>query len=120
MQQEWKEDKKENKLEEYIRHKHGRAEFSQRFECMVELRNNKCVVHHKKGIEIEICSAKTYHLQCHGECNERQMKASWGIEYDVERAEIWCRRYLEQREFDRRDSMFQWRCDDRIETKRIR
>ena len=25
-----------------------------------------------------------------------------------------------KRKFDRRDSMFQWRCDDRIETKRIR
>ena len=44
--------------EEYIRHKHGRAEFSQRLECMVELRNNKCIVYHKKGLEIEICSAK--------------------------------------------------------------
>ena len=84
MQQEWKEDKKDNKSEEYIRHKHGRAEFSQRFECMVELRNNKCIVYHKKGIEIEICSAKTDHLQYNGKCNERQMKASWGIEYDVE------------------------------------
>ena len=84
MQQEWKEDKKENKSEEYIRHNHGRAEFSQRFECMVELRNSKCIVYHKKGLEIEICSAKTDHLQYHGKCNERQMKASWRIEYDVE------------------------------------
>ena len=46
-------------------------------------------VYHKKGQENEICSAKTDHLQCHGECNERQMKASWGIECDVERTEIW-------------------------------
>ena len=76
MQQEWKEDKKENKLEEYIRHKHGRAELSQRFECMVDLKNNKCIVYHKKGIEIEICLAKTGHLQYHGKCNERQMKES--------------------------------------------
>ena len=89
MQQEWKEDKKENKSEEYIRYNHGRAEFSQRFECMVELRNSKCIVYHKKGLEIEICSAKTYHLQYHGKCNERQIKASWEIEYDVEREEIW-------------------------------
>ena len=78
--------------EEYIRHKNGRADFTQRFECMVELRNNKCIVYHKKGLEIEICSAKTDHLQYHGEFNERQMKASWGIEYDVERAEIWLQR----------------------------
>ena len=70
--------------EEYIRHKHGRAEFSQRLECMVELRNNKCIVYNKKGLEIEICSAKTDHLQYHGKFNERQMKASWEIEYDVE------------------------------------
>ena len=69
--------------EEYIRHKHGRAEFSQRLECMVELRNNKCIVYHKKGLEIEICSAKTDHLQYHGKFNERQMKESWEIEYDV-------------------------------------
>ena len=83
MQQERKDDKKENKLEEYIRHKNGRAELSQRFECMVDLKNNKCIVYHKKGIEIEICSAKTDHLQYHGKFNERQIKASWGIEYDV-------------------------------------
>ena len=89
MQQEWKEDKKENKSEEYIRHKNGRAELSQRFECMVELRNNKCIVYHKKGLEIEICSAKTDHLQYHGKFNERQIKESWEIEYDVEREEIW-------------------------------
>ena len=99
MQQEWKEDKKENKLEEYIQHKHGRAEFSQRFECMVELRNNKCIVYHKKGLEIEICSAKTDHLQYHGKCNERQMNESWGIEYDVESGNmvaegIWSKRNL--------------------------
>ena len=84
MQQEWKVDKKENKSEEYIRHKYGRADSSQRFECMVELRNNKCIVYHKKGLEIEICSAKTDHLQYHGKCNERQMKESWEIKYDVE------------------------------------
>ena len=84
MQQEWKEDKKENKSEEYVRHKNGRADFSQRFECMVELMNNKCIVYHKKGLDIEICSAKTDHLQYHGKFNERQMKASWEIEYDIE------------------------------------
>ena len=88
MQQEWKEDKKENKSEEYIRHKHGRAEFSQRFECMVELMNNKCIVYHKKRLEIEICSAKTDHLQYHGEFNKRQMKESWEIEYDIERGNM--------------------------------
>ena len=51
---------------------------------MVELRNNKCIVYHKKGLEIEICSAKTDHLQYHGKYNEKQMKENWGIEYDVE------------------------------------
>ena len=35
VKQEWKKDKKENKSEEYIRYKDGRAELSQRFECMV-------------------------------------------------------------------------------------
>ena len=70
--------------EEYIRHKNDRAEFSQRFECMVELRNNKYIVYHMKELESEICSAKTDHLQYHRKCNERQMKASWEIEYDVE------------------------------------
>ena len=33
----------------------GRAEFSQRFECMVESMNNKCIFYNKKGLEIEIC-----------------------------------------------------------------
>ena len=56
---------------------------------MVELRNIKCIVYHKKGLEIEICSAKTDDLPYHGKCNERQMNESWEIEYDVERAEIW-------------------------------
>ena len=55
-----------------------------RFECMVELMNNNRIVYHKKGLEIEICSAKTDHLQYHGEFNERQIKESWEIEYDVE------------------------------------
>ena len=76
VQQEWKDDKKENKSEEYIRHKNGGEELSQRFECMVELRNSKCIVYHKKGLESEIRSAKTYHLLYHGKFNERQMNES--------------------------------------------
>ena len=55
---------------------------------MVESMNNKCIVYHKKGLESEICSAKTYHLLYHGKFNERQMKASWGIEYDVKRGNM--------------------------------
>ena len=36
-------------LEEYIRHKHGRADLSQQFECMVELMYKSALFITRKG-----------------------------------------------------------------------
>ena len=82
LKQEWKEDKDGKKSEEFIRYKNGRADFSQRFEYILEQMNSKRFVYHKKGLRMEIWSAQTGHLMYHGESNERRMKEGWGIEYD--------------------------------------
>ena len=84
LKQEWKEDKNGNKSEEFIRYKNGRGDFSQRFGYILEQMNSKRFVYHKKGLRMEIWSAKTGHLLYHGEYNERRMKEGWGIEYDEE------------------------------------
>ena len=84
LKQEWKEDKNGNKSEEFIRYKNGRADFSQRFQDILQQMNSKRFVYHKKGLRMEIWSAKTGHLLYHGEYNERRMKEGWGIEYDEE------------------------------------
>ena len=84
LKQEWKEGKNGKKSEEFIRYKNGRADFSQRFEYITEQMNSKRFVYHKKGVRMEIWSAKTGHLLYHGESNERLMKEGWGIEYDEE------------------------------------
>ena len=84
LKQEWKEEKNGKKSEEFIRYKNGRADFSQRFEYIMEQMNSKRFVYHKKGLRMEIWSAKTGHLLYHGEYNERRMKEGWGIEYDEE------------------------------------
>ena len=80
--QEWKEDKDGEKLDEFVRYKNGRADFSQRFEYIEEQENSKRIVYHKKGLRMEIWSAQTDRLLYHGEYNERRMKEGWGIEYD--------------------------------------
>ena len=82
LKQYWKEDKNGKKSEEFIRYKNGRADFSQRFEYILEQMNSKRFVYHKKGLRMEIWSAQTGHLLYHGESNERRMKEGWGIEYD--------------------------------------
>ena len=82
LKQEWKEDKNGKKSEEFIRYKNGRADFSQRFEYILEQMNSKRFVYHKKGLRMEIWSAQTGHLLYHGESNERRMREGWGIEYD--------------------------------------
>ena len=86
--QEWKEGKNGKKSEEFIRYKNGRADFSQRFEYIEEQENSKRFVYHKKGLRMEIWSAKTGHLLYHGEYNERRMKEGWGIEYDEESGNV--------------------------------
>ena len=84
LKQEWKEDKNRKKLGEFVRYKNGRADFSQRFQDILQQMNSKRFVYHKKGRRMEIWSAKTGHLLYHGEYNERRMKEGWGIEYDEE------------------------------------
>ena len=84
LKQEWKEDKNRKKLGEFVRYKNGRADFSQRFQDILQQMNSKRFVYHKKGLRMEIWSAKTGHLLYHGDLNERRMKEGWGIEYDEE------------------------------------
>ena len=96
LKQEWKEDKNGNKSERFIRYKNGRADFSQRFQDILEQMNSKRNVYHKKGLRMEIWSSKTGNLLYHGECNERRMKEGWGIEYDEESGSavmegMWCK-----------------------------
>ena len=88
LKQEWKEDQNGKKLGEFIRYKRGRADFSQRFEYILEQVNSKRIVYHKKGLRMEIWSVKTGHLLYHGESNERRMKEGWGIEYDEESGNV--------------------------------
>ena len=88
LKQEWKEDKNGKKSEEFIRYKNGRADFSQRFQDILEQMNSKRFVYHKKGLRMEIWSVKTGHLLYHGEYNERRMKEGWGIEYDEESGNV--------------------------------
>ena len=85
LKQEWREDKNGNKSEEFIRYKNGRADFSQRFQDILEQDNSKRFVYHKNGLRMEIWSAKTGHLLYHGEYNEERMREGWGVEYDEER-----------------------------------
>ena len=88
MKQEWKDYGNGKKSEEFIRYKNGRVDFSQRFEYILEQINSKRFVYHKKGLRMEIWSAKTGHLLYHGESNERRMKEGWGIEYDEESGNV--------------------------------
>ena len=88
LKQEWKEDQNGNKSEEFIRYKNGRVDFSQRFEDILEQMNSKRFVYHKKGLRMEIWSAKTGHLLYHGEYNDWRMKEGWGIEYDEESGNV--------------------------------
>ena len=70
------------KSEDFVRFKNGRADFSQRFEYILEQMNRKRFVYHKKGLRMEIWSAQTGHLLYHGEYNDKRMKEGWGIKYD--------------------------------------
>ena len=88
LKQEWKDYGNGKKLEEFIRYKNGRADFSQRFQDILEQINSIRTVYHKKGLRMEIWSAKTGHLLYYGEYNERRMKEGWGIEYDEESGNV--------------------------------
>ena len=86
--QEWKEDKYEQKSEEFVAYKNGRVDFSQRFDYILDEVNSKRIVYHKKGLRMEIWSAQTGRLLYHGHYNERRMKEGWGIEYDEESGNV--------------------------------
>ena len=88
LKQYWKEYEDGKRLEEFMRYKNGRVDFSQRFEYILESMNSKRFVYHPKGLRMEIWSAQTGHLLYHGEYNERRMKEGWGIEYDEESGNI--------------------------------
>ena len=84
LKQQWKENENGVKSDEFIAFKNGRADFRQRFSDILEQIDSKRIVYHKKGIRIEICSAKTGRLMYHGEFNENRQRDGWGIEYDEE------------------------------------
>ena len=88
LKQEWKEDKNKKKSKEYIVYKNGRVYFSQRFQDILDHKDRSRVVYHKKGLRMEIWSARTGHLLYHGEYNERRTKDGWGIEYDEESGNV--------------------------------
>ena len=84
LKQEWKEDENGKKSEEFIRYKNGRADFSQRFQDILEQMNSKRFVYHRKGLRMEIWSVQTGHLLYHGKYSDNGEKEGWGIEYDEE------------------------------------
>ena len=88
LKQKWQENKNGEKSEEFIRYKNGRVDFHQRFEDILQRVNSNRIVYHKKGLRMEIWSAKTGHLLYHGECNSKRMKEGWGIEYDEESGNV--------------------------------
>ena len=84
LKQQWKEVAEGVKSDEFIRYKNGRVDFRQRFEDIEQQTNFYKIVNHRKGLRMEIWSAKTNHLMYHGESNEKYQRDGWGIEYDEE------------------------------------
>ena len=84
LKQRWQENKNGKKTGEFFVFKNGRVDFHQRFEDIFKRVNSNRIVYHRKGLRMEIWSAKTGHLLYHGECNSKRMKEGWGIEYDEE------------------------------------
>ena len=84
LKQQWKEVTEGVKSDEFIRYKNGRVDFRQRFQDVEQQTNFHKIVNHRKGLRMEIWSAKTNHLMYHGESNEKYQRDGWGIEYDEE------------------------------------
>ena len=84
LKQQWKEVTKGVKSDEFIRYKNGRVDFRQRFQDIEQQTNFYNIINHRKGLRMEIWSAKTNHLMYHGESNEKYQRDGWGIEYDEE------------------------------------
>ena len=88
LKQQWKENEKGMKSEEFIAYKNGRVDFRQRYQDILDQRDTHRIVNHKKGLRMEIRSAKTGHLMYHGEFNEKREKEGRGIEYDEESGNV--------------------------------
>ena len=84
LKQKWKENEKKVKSEEFTVYKNGRVYFTQRFDDILDHRDSYRTVYHKRGLRMEIWSAKTGHLMYHGEYNDNRKREGWGIEYDEE------------------------------------
>ena len=84
LKQKWQENEKGVKSDEFIAFKNGRVDFRQRFSDILEQIDSKRTVYHKKGLRMEIFSAKTGHLMYHGKFNDKRQRDGWGIEYDEE------------------------------------
>ena len=84
LKQQWKEVTEGVKSDEFIRYKNGRVDFRQRFQDVTQQTNFYKIFNHRKGLRMEIWSAKTIHLMYHGESNEKYQREGWGIEYDEE------------------------------------
>ena len=84
LKQHWQEKTKGVKSDEFVAYQNGRVRFRQRFQDIVDHKNNNRIAYHRKGLRMEIWSAKTGHLIHHGEYNEKCQKEGWGIEYDKE------------------------------------
>ena len=84
LKQHWQEKTKGVKSDEFVAYQNGRVRFRQRFQDIVDHKNNNRIAYHRKGLRMEIWSAKTGHLIYHGEYNEKCQKEGWGIEYDKE------------------------------------
>ena len=88
LKQQWQENEKGVKSDEFIAYKNGRVDFRQRFEDILEQRDFNCIVNHKKGLRMEIWSSKTGHLIYHGGFKEKRQKEGWGIEYDEDSGKV--------------------------------
>ena len=88
LKQKWQENEREVKSDTFTVYKNGRVHFSQRFDDILKHRDSYCTVYHKRGLRMEIWSAKTGHLIYHGEYNDNRKRLGWGIEYDEESGNV--------------------------------
>ena len=88
LKQKWQENEKGVKSDEFIAYKNGLVDFRQQFSDILEQIDCKRIVNHKKGLCMEIWSAKTGHLIYHGEYNENRQRDGWSIEYDEESGRV--------------------------------
>ena len=84
LKQQWQENGNEQISNEFVTYKNGRVDFRQSYQYIWEQANHVRFVYHRKGIRMEIWSAKTRHMLYHGGCNGRGEKDGRGIEYDEE------------------------------------